>query len=90
LTGARVKNHSPAVAADLQLSLETKGVVVVSTSEGTPSGSYGFQAGDIVRSVNGTEIRSVRELEAALQIANGRWDLVVNRGGQRMSLSVNE
>jgi Do/DeqQ family serine protease len=90
LTGAKVENLSPAVAADLQLGLEAKGVVIVSTSGGTPSGSYGFQAGDIVRSINGTDIRSVRELETALGSANGRWDLVVNRGGQRLSLSVSE
>lgn len=90
LTGAKVENLSPAVAADLQLSLEAKGVVIVSTSEGTPSGSYGFHAGDVVRSVNGGEIRSVRDLQGALEAANGRWDLVVNRGGQRLSLSVSE
>ena len=90
LTGAKVENLSPAVAADLQLGLEAKGVVIVSTSGGTPSGSYGFQAGDIVRSINGKEIRSVRELETALESANGRWDLVVNRGAQKLSLSVTE
>ncbi|HEY2444691.1 MAG TPA: Do family serine endopeptidase [Rhizomicrobium sp.] len=88
LTGARIENLSPAAAGDLQLGLQAKGVVIVSTSEGTPSGSYGFQAGDIVRSVNGVEVHSVRELESALEAANGQWNLVVNRGGQRLSLSV--
>jgi Do/DeqQ family serine protease len=88
LTGAKVENLSPAVAIDLQLGLMTKGVVIVSVSEGTPSGGYGFQPGDIVKSVNGVPATSVAELERALASANGHWDLVVDRGGQRLSLSV--
>src|SRR5262249_22939203 len=88
LTGAKVENLSPAVAIDLQLGQTTKGVVIVSVSEGTPSGGYGFQPGDIVKSVNGVPATSVAELERALANANGHWDLVVDRGGQRLSLSV--
>jgi hypothetical protein len=41
-----------------------------------------------VRSINGAEIRSVYELQRALESANGRWDLVVDRGNQRLTLSV--
>jgi Do/DeqQ family serine protease len=88
LTGARVENLSPAVASDLQLDLTRHGVVVVSTSDGTPSGSYGFQPGDIIRSINGQEIRSVGELQRALENAGGRWEMVIERGNQRLTLSV--
>ncbi|HEX3431859.1 MAG TPA: Do family serine endopeptidase [Rhizomicrobium sp.] len=88
LTGAHVENLSPAVASDLQLDFSARGVVVVSTSDNTPSGSYGFQPGDIIRSINGQEIRSVGELQRALEGAEGRWDMVVQRGNQRLSLSV--
>ena len=69
------------------LPLLSKGVVIVSTTPGTPSGNYGFQAGDIVRGVNGAEIGSVAALQKALGSANA-WSLVVDRGGQRMSLNV--
>jgi len=88
LTGARVENLSPAVAVDLQVGFTARGVVIVSTSENTPSGTYGFQAGDIVRSVNGIDIKSVADLNRALASANGHWDLVVERGNQRLTLSV--
>jgi serine protease Do len=88
LTGAKVENLSPAVAADLQLDFSARGVVIVSTSGSTPSGSYGFQPGDIVRSINGAEIHSVGELERALASAGGHWDMVVDRGDQRLTLSV--
>ena len=90
LTGAHVENLSPAVASDLQLDFSAHGVVIVSTSDNTPSASYGFQPGDIVRSINGTAIHSVSDLQRALESASGygRWDMVIARGKQQLSLSV--
>jgi Do/DeqQ family serine protease len=88
LTGARVENLSPAAALDLQMSLMARGVVIVNVSDGTPSGGYGFQPGDVVRSVNGISISHVGDLAHALANANGHWDLVIDRNGQRLSLSV--
>ena len=87
LTGAHVENLSPATAVELQLPLMAKGVVIVSVSAGTPSGGYGFQPGDIVREVNGQAISGTDELQRALSGTN-HWDLVVDRGGQRLTLSV--
>ena len=87
LTGARIENLSPAVATELQLPLLAKGVVIVAVTQGTPSGGYGFQPGDMVRGVNGTAIASVAQLMQALSGANA-WDLVIDRGGQRLTLSV--
>jgi len=87
LTGARVENLSPATAVELQLPLMAKGVVIVSVSANTPSGGYGFQPGDIVRDVNGQTISGTDELQRALSGTN-HWDLVVDRGGQRLTLSV--
>jgi serine protease Do len=89
LTGAKVENLSPAVATDLQMELMAKGVVVVSVSDGTPSGGYGFQPGDVVKSVNGIAITRPGQLQRALEAGNGHWDLVIDRAGQRLSLSVN-
>jgi Do/DeqQ family serine protease len=87
LTGARVENLSPATAGELQLPLMAKGVVIVSVAAGTPSGGYGFQPGDIVRGVNGQAISGTDDLQRALNGTN-HWDLVVDRGGQRLTLSV--
>jgi serine protease Do len=88
LTGAHVENLSPAVASDLQIDFSARGVVVVSTSDNTPSDSYGFQPGDIIRAINGQEIHSVGELQRALEGADGRWEMVIQRGDQRFTLSV--
>jgi serine protease Do len=88
LTGAKVQNLTPSIAQQLDLDPDSQGVVVVSTTPGTPSDRYGFAPGDIVVGVNNTLIRSTSDLQSALAAANGQWNLVVNRGGQRLTLSV--
>lgn len=87
LTGAKVENLSPAVNTELQLDLMARGVVVLSPGESFAA-QQGFQSGDIVRAINGTEIHSVGELTRALASAGGPWEMIIDRGGQRITLSV--
>ena len=89
LTGAKVENLSPAVASDLQLGFNSTGVVLIATADNTFSSNYGFQPGDIIRSVNGAPIGSVGQLQAALNGA-AHWDMIVQRGEQKLTLSVSE
>ena len=86
LGGAKVENISPAAAGDLQIDLLAKGVVIVTVSQNSYAGAQGFQPGDIVRTVNGVTINRVGDL--ARPLAAARWDLVIERDGQRVSLSV--
>jgi serine protease Do len=88
MTGAKVENLSPAVATDLQMDLMVKGVVVIAVAANGPAAGYGFQAGDIVRAVNGEAIGNVGDLQRLLGAAHGHWNLVIDRGGQRLSLNV--
>ncbi|MBV9570187.1 MAG: Do family serine endopeptidase [Alphaproteobacteria bacterium] len=83
LTGAKVENLSPAVNTELQLDLMVRGVVVLSPGESIAA-RQGFRSGDIIRTVNGAEINSVDELNRALGNAGGEWDMVVDRGSQRI------
>jgi S1-C subfamily serine protease len=46
----------------------------------------GFQAGDIIRQVNGQTIRSTASLAAALGGAQG-WRITVERGGRQITAS---
>jgi serine protease Do len=89
LTGAKVENLSPAVAAELGMDDSATGVVITGVAPGTPAAGYGFRPGDIVRGLNGKEIHSVAELTSGLTASQGHWQLVVDRGGSRLSLSVN-
>jgi Do/DeqQ family serine protease len=83
LTGAKVENLSPAVNTELQLDLMARGVVVLSPGDSIAA-QQGFQAGDIVRTINGADIHSVGDLNRALANAGGQWDMVVDRGGQQI------
>jgi Do/DeqQ family serine protease len=87
LGGAKVENLSPAAALDLQMDLLAKGVAVVAIDDNSLAQGQGFQPGDIVRSVNGSAIARVGDLTRALNAAN-HWDMVIERGGRRMSLAV--
>jgi serine protease Do len=87
LTGARVENLSPAAALDLQLDPTEAGVVVVSAGRSIAA-NQGFQPGDIIKSVNGAAIRNVGDLSRALTQADGHWDMIIDRGGRRLTLSV--
>jgi Do/DeqQ family serine protease len=87
LTGARVENISPAAATELQMDVMAKGVAIVSVNSSGIAANYGFQPGDIVRSINGTSINRVGDLVHALNATN-RWDMVVERGGRKLTLSV--
>jgi serine protease Do len=87
LTGSKVENLSPAVNAELQLDLTARGVVVVSSGQSIAA-QQGFQPGDIIRVINGSEVRSVGELNRALASAGGQWDMVIDRGGQQIHVSL--
>jgi serine protease Do len=87
LTGARVENISPATATELQMDVMSKGVAIVAVNSSGIAANYGFQPGDIVRNVNGAPINRVGELVHILNGTN-HWDMVVEREGRRLTLSV--
>ncbi len=79
--GATVVNLSPAVALELGGDPFAKGVLITAIKGGVAA-EY-FQPGDIIRQVNGQDIRTVAELKAALSDAH-RWGVVIERQGQRV------
>jgi S1-C subfamily serine protease len=64
-------------------------VAVVSVDENSLAQGQGFQPGDIVRNVNGANISRVADLTRALNAVH-RWELVIERGGRRVSLAVED
>jgi len=87
LTGARVENLSPAAATELQMDVMARGVAIIAVSSTGIAANYGFQPGDIVRSINGAAIGRTGDLVRALNGTN-QWDMVIERGGRRLTLSV--
>jgi Do/DeqQ family serine protease len=88
LTGAKIANLSPAVAEELDLDNEGPGVVVTDIARGTVAARVGLRPGDVVKTVNGTEIVSVEQLSALLAANTGGWQLQIARGGRVLSLQI--
>ncbi len=87
LGGAKVENLSPAAAVDLQMDLLAKGVVITDVADNSFAAGQGFRPGDIIRSVNGVTINKVGDLTRGLNGVN-HWDMVIERNGRRIPLSV--
>jgi Do/DeqQ family serine protease len=86
--GATVANISPAVADELHLDEDTKGVVVVRVDDGSVAANFGFQKGDIIMAVNNKRITSTRDLDRATRERSRLWRIVLVRGGQRINVTL--
>ena len=64
------------------------GVMVVSTADGSPAKQAGLKEGDVITSVNGTEVFTNSELSEAIQMSEGCAEIVYERGGSEISASV--
>jgi Do/DeqQ family serine protease len=86
--GATVVNLSPAVAEEVGLDpFGRKGVMVLKTSEGQAH-SIGMQPGDIIRAVNGREIKEVRDLTNAVAAPARLWQFILERNGRQINATV--
>ena len=84
LQGAVVVNLSPATAGQYGLDAFLHGVLVVSPGQGIAARA-GFQAGDIVRAVNGRVVNTTADLSAALGSGPGGWRVTIQRGDQQIT-----
>jgi Do/DeqQ family serine protease len=86
--GATVVNLSPAVAEEVGADpFGLKGVMVLKTGPGAAA-QVGLRPGDIVRQVNGRQIRTTADLAAAVSAPARVWQLVIERGGQQISVTL--
>ncbi len=81
LSGAHVIKLSPGTAARLSLPSDTNGVAVDKVFPNTPAARIGLQPGDIIRGVNGTEVKTVADLSKAMSSKPVLWRFDFERGG---------
>jgi S1-C subfamily serine protease len=85
LQGATVVNFSPAVADEMGVDpFSNPGVVITQGGQGLAA-QAGLKSGDIVRSINGRKVASVRDLVTALSAGSAVWQIVIERDGQEIS-----
>jgi len=86
LSGATVINLSPAAAQDLGADpFSARGVMVSAVGDTGFAAGAGFQPGDIIKSVNGQQIRTTAGLQQALGEAATNWQVVIQRGQQQIA-----
>ncbi|MGH6906318.1 MAG: DegQ family serine endoprotease [Aestuariivirga sp.] len=86
LAGMVAANLSPALADELGLHADAKGVAVAAV-KGGPAKRF-LRKGDVILEVNGRAIDSVAALQEALGNTASFWQIAVNRGGRILKLSV--
>jgi S1-C subfamily serine protease len=83
LPGLELSRINPAVLSELNLSLEMEGVAV--TDVGPFGLQVGLRPGDVILGVNGQEVETPVQVRDAFS-GRRQAELVVQRGGQRLSL----
>ncbi len=89
LAGATVANMSPALADELGLETIEAGVIVIGLRRGSSASRLGFRAGDMVRSVNGEHVDSVRRLKVLVAAPADRWRITLQRNGKTLNMVIN-
>ena len=81
--GARVVELSPRLAEENGLDPFQKGsgIYVYSVSRRSVARNY-FRPGDIIRSVNGKQTKTVKDLQGVLNESGNSWDIEIDRNGR--------
>jgi len=83
--GAKIANLSPALAEELGIDVEAKGVVVTAVEGGSTADSFGLQKGDIVVMVNSIRIETTHDLVNVISKPSRLWRLTIQRGDQKIT-----
>jgi Do/DeqQ family serine protease len=83
--GAKIANLSPALAEELRLDIDAKGVVVTDVEDGSTASSFGLQKGDIVLVVNNVRIETTHDLVNVISKPSRVWKLTIDRNGRQFS-----
>jgi serine protease Do len=89
LQGVTVGNLSPALSDQIGMNLLSRGVVILEIRRGSASQRFGFKPRDIVKEVNGDEIRTVGQLQRVLSQKSKQWNISINRNGKTLLMAIN-
>ncbi len=87
LAGAVVANLSPALVSELGEALPYDGVVIVDL-RGGPAARFRLRRGDVIREINGRAVTSVAELLQQVETRQSSWQLLLERDGRPINLTV--
>ncbi|MEM9684407.1 MAG: Do family serine endopeptidase [Pseudomonadota bacterium] len=88
LSGAKIVNLSPAVAAEVGFDESSTGVLTVEVARGSWASRIGLRPGDIIVTVNESKISLVQDVKTATDAPRNRWYLEVRRGDKKLRIEV--
>ncbi len=90
LQGVTVENITPDVARDMNLSPQTKGVVVQEVSPASHAAEAGLQPGDVIQQLNHHPVKNMQDFSAAMNSTKKDSPvlLLIDRDGNTMFLAV--
>ncbi|WP_420549447.1 DegQ family serine endoprotease [Curvivirga sp.] len=88
LAGLRLYNLSPAVAEELHMPSNAKGVVVSGVIKRSPAARLGVKNRDRILAINGQDTPMVQDVRDALETDGGEWHVVIERNGRKHVIEV--
>lgn len=88
LQGVKIQTLSPALALDLGFDSMKQGVVITDVAKASSALQIGFQAGDIIASINKQKVKTQEEVAELLQRQVPFWTLILQRGDKVMTLQM--
>ncbi len=82
LLGATVASLSPALANELGIDFMEKGVIILKLARGSVAHRIGLLPGDIIKTLNGIEVKSADDLARRLTRTRGGWTIQMKRGNK--------
>ncbi len=80
--GTSVSVLTPAIAQDMNLPFDSKGVVVTQVAPGSPAEQMGLHKGDIIVSIDNRQINDVGTFKSLVSTRTNGWQIVLQRNGQ--------
>ncbi|MEM8986943.1 MAG: Do family serine endopeptidase [Pseudomonadota bacterium] len=87
LNGAVAGNLSPAFAEEIGRDLLDTGVILTGVQGRSVAARYGFRRGDKILTVNGAEVKTVKQLIRELSRYEAGWSIELERRGRVLSLN---
>jgi Do/DeqQ family serine protease len=85
-SGAKMVSLSPAFAEEHGLDSGISGVAILDVEPGSAAQLLGLRVGDIIRAIDNQRVNTVREVEQFKAKLFTSWTLILNRGGENISI----
>jgi Do/DeqQ family serine protease len=88
LAGATIANLSPALAEEASLASGNDGVVVLSVKSGSAADELGLKKGDLIQSIDGTTVKTTKDVQALQKPRPYYWPLIIRRDGETLTSKI--